>query len=122
LVALWVQALREFSGVHAMGALAVTGTAAVFALFVWWVALRPKLVVTAEEVVAVNPWGTQRVALADVLAVTPGLYGARLHLRAGFWVSSWALADAAGAWPTRGRRVHEVAEAIAAAQQQVPRP
>jgi hypothetical protein len=34
-LALWVQALREFSGVHAMGALAVTGTAAVFALFVW---------------------------------------------------------------------------------------
>jgi hypothetical protein len=115
-LSLWIQALVHLSGVFAMGALAVTGTAAVVSLFAWWVALRPKLEVTAEEVIAVNPWGTQRVALADVVAVTPGFQSARLHLRTGFSVSSWALGDAAGAWPTSGRRVREVAEAIAAAQ------
>jgi hypothetical protein len=119
---LWIQALVQLSGDLALGALAATGTGAVFALFVWWMALRPKLVLTAEEVIAVNPWGTQRVALADVVAVTPGLHGARLHLRTGFWVSSWALADAAGAWPTRGRRVREVAGAIADAQRQATQP
>jgi hypothetical protein len=115
------QALVHLSGGSALGALAATVTAGVFALFAWWVALRPRLVVTAEAVIAVNPWGTQRVAPADVVAVTPGLHGARLHLRTGFWVSSWALADAAGAWPTRGRRVREVAEAIADAQRQASR-
>lgn len=114
---LWISALVNLSGEIALGALAATAAAAVMALFAWWTALRPKLVVTAEEVVVVNPWGTQRVALADVVAVTPGFSAAQVQLRNGFCLSSWALADAAGALTTGGRRAHEVSQAIADARQ-----
>lgn len=115
---MWIQALVHLSGDYAIGGLAAAGVAAVIWLWARWVALRPRLVLTADEVIVVNPWGTQRVPLDEVVTVTPGFGAARLQLRNGFSVAVWALADAAGALPTRGRRAHEVAVAIAEAQQQ----
>jgi hypothetical protein len=50
------------------------------------------------------------------VAVTRGLLGARLQLRSGWSVTSFALAEAYGGRPDRGRRVAEVAEAVAARQ------
>jgi hypothetical protein len=115
-VVAWVSAAVRLSGQGALAAMASTGTAAVYGAFVWWVALRPKLVLTDDEIVAVNPWGTQRVAVADVVAVTRGWLGARLQLRSGWSVTSFALAEAYGGRPDDGRRVAEVAEAVAARQ------
>ena len=119
-VAAWVGALVNRSPDAAGGALAVTGVAAVLWVFVWWVALRPRLELTADQVVVVNPWGTQRVPLADVVMVTRGHHAARLGLSDGFWVSSWALSEGAGAWPQRDR-VAEVAAAVEHARRRAER-
>jgi hypothetical protein len=115
-VAAWVSAAVRLSEQGALAAMALTGFAAVYGAFVWWVALRPKLVLTDDEIVAVNPWGTQRVAVADVVAVTRGWLGARLQLRSGWSVTSFALVEAYGGRPDDGRRVAKVAEAVAARQ------
>ena len=115
-VVLWVQAAVRMSSDGALEALTLTGISAVYGLFVWWMALRPKVVLTAEEVVVVNPWGTTRVALADVLAVTRSMFGARLELRSGWSVTAFALAEAYGGGLARGRRIAEVADAVTAMQ------
>ena len=115
-VVLWVQAAVRMSSDGALEALTLTGISAVYGLFVWWMALRPKVVLTAEEVVVVNPWGTTRVALADVLAVTRSMFGARLELRSGWSVTAFALAEAYGGGLARGRRIAAVADAVTAMQ------
>jgi hypothetical protein len=115
-VVLWVQAAVRPSIDGALEALPLTGIAAVYGLFAWWVALRPRALLTAGEVVAVNPWGTQRVAVVDVVAVTGGMYGARLELRSGWSVTVFALAEAYGGGFRRGRRIAELSEAVTARQ------
>jgi hypothetical protein len=115
-VAVWVMAAERRSAEGALMAVTVTGVAAGFGLFLWWVALRPKVVLTADEVVAVNPWGTQRVPVTDVVAVTRSLFGARLELSSGWAVTAFALAEAYGGLPARGRRVAQLAEAVMARQ------
>jgi hypothetical protein len=111
-VVLWIGAVVELTGEAALAALAVTGVAVVYGLSVWWVALRPKLVLTDDEVVTVNPWGTQRIALDDVVGASPGLFGARLHLRDGWSITTFALSQAYSGFPDRGRRVAQVREAV----------
>ena len=115
-VVAWVQAARDASWDGAVGAVVVTGTAAAVGLVLWWTALRPRLVIDRDEIVVVNPWGTQRVALADVVTVTRGLLGARLRLRSGWAVTAFVLADAYEGGFARGRRVAEVAGAVATRQ------
>ncbi|MCA0146152.1 PH domain-containing protein [Blastococcus sp. LR1] len=111
-----IQALVHLSSDYAIDGLAAGGTAAVLWLGAWWVALRPRLVLTADEVTVVNPWSTRHVPLADVVTVAPGFAAARVQLRSGSSVAVWALADVAGALSTRGRRAREAASAIAEAQ------
>jgi hypothetical protein len=113
-VVAWVQALVHLSGRLALGALEGTGIAIVLLAFTWWGWRRPRLVLTSDELVAVNPWGTQRVPLEDVVAVTDGSF-ARLHLRSGFALSVWAVSDLAAGWPQRGRGPREVGAAVEAA-------
>jgi hypothetical protein len=111
-LALWGQAVVHPSGGRLVGALVTTGAAAVYGLALWWMALRPRLVLTGDELVVVNPWGTQRVPVADVVAVTRGLSGARLELRSGWSVTVFALSEAYSGGFRRGRRIAEVADAL----------
>jgi hypothetical protein len=113
---LWGQAAWHASLHGALEALAATGVGFAMGLALWWVALRPKVVIDRDEIVVVNPWGTQRVAMADVVTVTRGLLGARLLLRSGWVVTAFALADAYEGGFARGRRVAEVADAVATRQ------
>jgi hypothetical protein len=115
-IALWAQAALHPSVDRVVGALVTTGIAAVYGLFIWWMALRPRLALTDDQLVVVNPWGTQRVAVADVVAVTGGLLSARLQLRSGWCVTVFALAEAYGGGFRRGRRIAEVADAVTARQ------
>jgi hypothetical protein len=110
---LWVQAAWRLSAEGALEALTLTGIAVVYGLFVWWMFLRPKLVLTDDEVVVVNPWGTTRVPLADVVGLSGGYMGAYLQLRDGWSVRIFALAEAYGGGLRRGRRVAEAADAVA---------
>jgi hypothetical protein len=113
---LWVQAAVHTSRHGALEALSATAVAAAMGLVLWWVALRPRLVIDDDEIVVVNPWGTQRVAVVDVVAVTRSLFGGRLELRSGWSVTAFALAEAYSGLPTRGRRLAEVADAVSARQ------
>jgi hypothetical protein len=113
-VVLWIDAAAHPSMERLVVALVPTGIAVVYGLFIWWVALRPGLVLSGDELVVVNPWGTQRVAVTDVVAVTRSLFGARLELRGGWSVTAFALAEAYGGGFRRGQRIAEVADAIAA--------
>lgn len=118
----WIQVAARPSGAHALQALLTTVAAGLFSLVAWLVSLRPKLTVTAEEVVAVNPWGTRRIPSADVVGVTPGVNGGRLRLRDGSSVLVWALSDTAAGSSHPGRRARQVMEAISAAQRRSPGP
>jgi hypothetical protein len=111
-----VQAASRTSLDGALEALTLTGIAAVYGLVIWGVALRPRLVLTGDVIVVVNPWGTQRVPVADVVAVTRSMFGARLELRSGWSVTAFALAEAYSGGFDRGRRIAEVADAVAARQ------
>jgi hypothetical protein len=115
---LWVQALVRRSGELALGGAAALAVAALLGLLAWWVVLRPRLVLTADDVVVVNPWGTRRVPLAEVATLSPGFVAAHLQLQTGFSVPVYALADAVNVLPPQGSRVHGAASAIAAAQRQ----
>jgi hypothetical protein len=53
-VVAWVSAAVRLSGQGALAAMALAGIAAVYGAFVWWVALRPKLVLTDDDIVAVT--------------------------------------------------------------------
>ncbi|MGW6690697.1 hypothetical protein [Streptomyces sp. NPDC054961] len=72
-----------------------TGLAAGFCCF-WWVILRVRLEIGPERVVAVNPWGTQRLPLEQVTHVTLGNSGAEFHQTDGFKTIAYALSDMAG--------------------------
>jgi hypothetical protein len=118
-VVLWVQAAIRPSLDAALEALTLTGIAAVYGLLIWWVALRSRLVLAGDEIVVVNPWGTQRVPVADVAAVTRSMFGARLELRSAWSVTAFALAEAYGGGFRRGRRIAEVADAVAERQREL---
>ena len=107
---LWVQAALHRSVDGALEALTLTGVAAAYGVAIWWFALRPRVLLTADEVVAVNPWGTQRVAVADVVAVTGGMWGGRLVLRDGWSVTVFVLSGMYGGRPDRAqaRRGHDL--------------
>jgi hypothetical protein len=111
-VDLWVRTALDPSVDRLVPALVVSAFAAVYGLVMWWIALRPRLVLTDGELVVVNPWGTQRVPVADVVAVTRGLSGARLELRSGWSVTVFALSEAYSGGFRRGRRIAEVADAL----------
>ena len=115
-VVLWSQAAWHASLDGALEALRATAVGVGAGLFLWWVALRPRVLLTTDEVVAVNPWGTQRVAVVDVVAVTRSMYGARLELRSGWSVTAFALAEAYGGGFRRGQRIAELADAVTARQ------
>lgn len=120
-VVLWAQAAAHPSVERLVTALVPTGIAAVYGLAIWWVALRPRLVLTGDELIVVNPWGTQRVAVAEVAAVSRSPYGARLELRSGWSVTVFALAEAYGGGFRRGGRLGEVADAIRERQRALSR-
>ena len=111
-VVLWVQAAIQTSVDGALEALTLTGIAAVYGLLIWWMALRPRLVLAGDELVVVNPWGTQRVAVGDVVAVTDGMWGGRLVLWNGWSVTCFVLSGMYGGRPDHGRRAAQVAEAV----------
>src|SRR4051812_18869837 len=67
LVAVWTETLRHPSAADALHALAATGALGAYGGFAWWVLLYPKVVLTGDELVVVNPWGTTRVPLEDVV-------------------------------------------------------
>jgi hypothetical protein len=119
---LGITALDRRSGELAWGGLVSLAVAAPLGLLAWWVILRPRLALTADEVVVVNPWGTQRVPLAEVATLSPGFVAAHVQLRNGFAVPVYALADAVNVLPPQGPRVHEAAVAIADAQRQAGLP
>jgi hypothetical protein len=107
-VAAWVTVVIRRSADDVVPALVVTATAAVFWTFVWWTALRPRLVLTENQVIVINPWGTQRVPLSDVAGVTAG----RLLLRSGFSVPSLAIAGIAAGRANPARLARDVAAAV----------
>ena len=76
------------------------GIATVFALglglFSWWRLLRVRLELTADVIVMVNPWGTQRLPWSRVTAVSLGNWGAQFHTTDGFKYTAFALSDMAG--------------------------
>ena len=77
-------------------------------------ALRPKVVLTDDELVVVNPWGTTHVPLADVVGLSGGYMGAYVQLGSGWSVRVFALAEAYGGGFSQRSRVAEVAEALRA--------
>lgn len=89
----WVLA-PTWAGVRLAGVW--TGLAAGACCFFWWVILRVRLEIGPELVVAVNPWGTQRLPLERVTHVTLGSWGAEFHQTDGFKTTAYALSDMAG--------------------------
>ncbi|MEV4430025.1 hypothetical protein AB0K23_32600 [Streptomyces sp. NPDC049602] len=72
-----------------------SGLAVGAALFFWWAILRVRLQVGPDGVVAVNPWGTQRLGLDEVTSVRLGAWGAEFHHGDGFKTTAYALSDLA---------------------------
>ncbi|WLQ33594.1 PH domain-containing protein [Streptomyces castrisilvae] len=72
-----------------------TGLTAGIALFLWWAVLRVRLEVGPAGIVAVNPWGTHRLALNEVASVRLGAWGAEFHHGDGFKTTAYALSEMA---------------------------
>ena len=115
-VVLWTGTALRPSAVDALRAVAATGALGAYGGFAWCLTLRPKLVLNDGEIVAVNPWGTTRVPIGDVVGVSAGFTGARLQLRDGWSVRIFALAEAYGGGFSQRHRIAEVADAIAERQ------
>ncbi|MFI6475455.1 PH domain-containing protein [Streptomyces sp. NPDC050516] len=62
-------------GDGAVGAGLWSALAAGFAVFFWWSLLRVRLEVGPDGIVAVNPWGTQRLRLDEVASLRLGAWG-----------------------------------------------
>ncbi|MET7476008.1 PH domain-containing protein [Streptomyces sp. NPDC005648] len=71
----------------------VTGIALGFGLFSWWTVLRVRLELTAEGILMVNPWGTQRLPWPQVETVTLGGWGAEFRTLDGFKFTARALGN-----------------------------
>ncbi|MFF3152635.1 hypothetical protein [Streptomyces sp. NPDC057910] len=94
--------------------------AAGFALFLWWLLLRARLEVGPEEIVVVNPWGTQRLRREEVASVRLGTWGAEFHHFDGFKTTAHALSHSAGG-RSQDRRLEEVRAALGAGATAKPR-
>jgi hypothetical protein len=114
----WLQWLVSPSWADARIAGVATGIALAGCGFVWWVILRVRLQIGPEGVVAVNPWGTQRLELHQITHVTLGNWGAEFHQVDGFKTTAYALSDMAAA----GRRNDQRFEEVRAAFDQARRP
>jgi hypothetical protein len=60
---LWIHAAAHPSVERLVGALVTTGVADAWGVILWWMAVRPRLVLTDGELLVVNPWGSERVAV-----------------------------------------------------------
>lgn len=89
-----------------------TGLAVGVCTFFWWVILRVRLEIGPEGVVAVNPWGTQRLRLDEITHVTLGHWGAEFHQTDGFKTTAYALGDMASGQTVNDRRFPEVIAAF----------
>ncbi|MFB6876192.1 hypothetical protein [Streptomyces sp. NPDC056323] len=89
----WVLA-PTWAGVRLAGGW--TGLVVGACFFFWWVILRVRLEIGPELVVAVNPWGTQRLPVEQVTHVTLGNWGAEFHRTDGFKTTAYALSGMAG--------------------------
>ena len=87
--------------------------AAGFAVFFWWSLLRVRLEVGPDGIVAVNPWGTQRLRLDEVASLRLGAWGAEFHHFDGFKTTAYALSEMA-AGTSQDRRFEEVRAALGA--------
>ncbi|MYW08110.1 hypothetical protein GT034_07090 [Streptomyces sp. SID2563] len=88
-----------------------TGLALGSALFFWYTILKVRLEVGPGGIVAVNPWGTQRLSLEEVAFVRLGAWGADFHHGDGFKTTAYALTGMAGA-TSQDRRFAELLEAL----------
>ncbi|MGI5252767.1 hypothetical protein [Actinacidiphila glaucinigra] len=80
-----------------------SGLAVGFLLFFWWVILRTRLEVGPGGIVAVNPWGTHRLALNEVVSVRLGAWGAEFYRGDGFKITAYALSELAAGTSQVGR-------------------
>ncbi|MGW3290008.1 hypothetical protein ACWDR3_35755 [Streptomyces sp. NPDC001002] len=92
----WWGALSHLDAQSVDSAGIATAVASGFGLFAWWGLLRVRLELTADLIVMVNPWGTQRLPWSRVSAVSLGNWGARFHTTDGFVYTAYALSDLAG--------------------------
>ncbi|WP_330265630.1 PH domain-containing protein [Streptomyces griseorubiginosus] len=92
----WPNALTHPSAQSARTAAIATAVALAFGLFAWWALLRVRLELRTDEILMVNPWGTQRLPWSRVTAVSLGNWGARFHTTDGFVFTAYALSDLAG--------------------------
>ncbi|MYX36719.1 hypothetical protein GTY85_25285 [Streptomyces sp. SID8377] len=92
-----------------------SGLAVGFWLFFWWVILRTRLEVGPGGIVAVNPWGTHRLALNEVVSVRLGAWGAEFYREDGFKITAYALSELAAGTP-QDRHFAEVQAALKAGQ------
>ncbi|MBW5249391.1 hypothetical protein JGS39_10315 [Streptomyces sp. P01-B04] len=72
-----------------------TGLAVGVVVFFWWTILRVRLEVGPGGIVAVNPWGTDRLLLDEVAFVRLGAWGAEFHHGDGFKTTAYALSELA---------------------------
>ncbi|MFI6967159.1 hypothetical protein [Streptomyces sp. NPDC050255] len=72
-----------------------TGLAVGVVVFFWWTILRVRLEVGPGGIVAVNPWGTDRLLLDEVALVRLGAWGAEFHHGDGFKTTAYALSELA---------------------------
>ncbi|MEU1619775.1 hypothetical protein ABZ479_21055 [Streptomyces sp. NPDC005722] len=66
-----------------------------------------RLEVGPAGIVAVNPWGTQRLARDEVVAARLGAWGAEFHHGDGFKTTAYALSEPAAGTP-QARRFAEL--------------
>lgn len=92
----WPAVLTHPDALSARTAGTATAVALGFGLFAWWTLLRVRLELRTDEILMVNPWGTQRLPWSRVDAVSPGTWGARFHTEDGFTYTAYALSDLAG--------------------------
>ncbi|MFG3528983.1 PH domain-containing protein [Streptomyces sp. NPDC047917] len=84
-----------------------TGLAVGVGLFFWWAILRVRLEVGPDGIVAVNPWGTDRLGLDEVASVRLGSWGAEFYHADGFKTTAYALSELA-AGTSQDRRFAEL--------------
>ncbi|MFI7401581.1 PH domain-containing protein [Streptomyces sp. NPDC049541] len=89
----WLALAVRPDGENLTSAGATTAIALFFGLFSWWTVLRVRLELTADGILMVNPWGTQRLPWSQVRAVTLGGWGAEFHTLDGFKFTAGALGN-----------------------------
>ncbi|MFD7072436.1 PH domain-containing protein [Streptomyces sp. NPDC059913] len=97
-----------------------SGLAVGVALFFWWAILRVRLEVGPDGIVAVNPWGTHRLALDEVASVRLGAWGAEFRHGDGFKTTAYALSELA-AGTSQDRRFAELQAVLEADPDSSPR-